>query len=261
MANKPHNALPAPLPAGELPDENSRIWCYPPTAIRQGEAMIKDDTRVWFEDRGGVVQISRAYPDHPRWNIVPSKKGSILNDMICAEVHMLARITAGLPELPAIAIKKMEVKQVQADAAYRLVSAVRKVSTPKRLEETLELLADRQPGQYLKLVRDIAQARYVPAGAEGSMITPDAKHIDTLIGVLTEELKRREKEMKVINANPQDVEFGEPKSAFLERALELHNAANIRPEMQGKPVVADDLPKRLRGAVDVNAEDYDDGWD
>lgn len=253
--------LPPPPPPGELPDENSRLWCYPPAAIRLGEAHIKPDTRVWFEEKAGDVQIGRFYPDHPRWNLVENKKSRILNDQICGEIHMLARLAAGLPELPACAIRQMETKQVQADTAYRLLAAVRKVSTPERLEETLTLLADRQPGQYLKLVRDLARATYVPAGNEPIHQNADAKQLDVLIEGLVAEMKRREDEMKIISVNPQDVEFTDPSVAFMDRAKRIHDATGqiptksigvaMRPE--GESV------NRLKHVVDVS-EVYDDGW-
>ena len=255
--------LPDPLPPGEMPDENSRIWSYPPAAIKHGEAHIQPDTREWFAQKDGVVAISRFYPDHPRWKIGSDKKSNILNDQICGEVHMLARISAGLPELPKIAIRQMEVKQVQADTAYRLISAVRKVSTPERLQETLERLSDRQPGQYLKLVRDLARSSYLPAGVEPAQHVPDSKQIDQIIDALGEELKRREREMKIINVNPQDVDFTEPQDAFAVRALELHDASGFAKDAGPRPFDPADAQAAsgLRRVVDVNAEDYDDGWD
>lgn len=254
--------LPDPLPPGEMPDENSRIWSYPPAAIKHGEAHIQADTREWFAQKDGVVAISRFYPDHPRWNLGADKKSNILNDQICGEIHMLARISAGMAELPAVAIRQMEVKQVQADTAFRLVSAVRKVSTPERLMDTLERLADRQPGQYLKLVRDLARSTYLPAGVEPVQHTPDAKQLDAIIGALGDELKRREREMKIINVNPQDVDFTEPSDAFVTRAMVLHDAANVVGRRPGPVAAADERAvSNLRGVTDLNAEDYDDGWD
>lgn len=254
--------LPAPLPPGELPDENSRIWSYPPAAIRHGEAHIQPDTREWFRQKDGVVAICRFYPDHPRWNLGADKKSNILNDQICGEVHMLARIEAGLPELPKVAIRQMEVKQVQADTAFRLVSAVRKVSTSERLTDTLERLADRQPGQYLKLVRDLARSTYLPAGVEPVQHAPDSKQLDLIIEALGDELRRREQEMKIITVNPQDAEFADPAGAFVTRAMVLHDAANITEDRKPGLVAPDDsrAVTGLRGVVDVNAEDYDDGW-
>ena len=255
--------LPEPPPPGEMPDEQSPLWAYPPAAIKHGEAHIRPDTRTWFEEVGGVgaVQICRSYPTHPRWNMGADKKSNILNDQICGEVHMLARLEAGLPELPKVAIRQMEVKQVQADTAFRLISAVRKVSTPKRLEDTLTLLADRQPGQYLKLVTNIAKATYVPAG-ESAAAGPDAKQLDAIIEALGAELKRRQQEAKLITINPQDVEFSEPAQAFVAVGMTLHEASGLA-GMNPRPADPRDdrTVEGLRKVVDVNAEGYDDGWD
>ena len=63
----PRGPIPEPLPAGQLPPDDSPMWLFTPDAVRSGEQFIQADTIEWFMDRGGKVQVRRDYPDHPRW--------------------------------------------------------------------------------------------------------------------------------------------------------------------------------------------------
>lgn len=192
--------LPAPLAAGILPAEDSRMWLFVPKAVQQGESFIQDDTRDWFDDRDRKVVICREYADHPRWIVLSNKnmRAVMHNAHIISEVHMLARLHAGRPEYPDWVPARMTVKQQQADLAYRLSKATREVFV-KHGKEAMETFASKAPGQFIKFVG----ATFVPKKIEsdvtvrpGELIDPETA--DQLLSALSDELKRRQEEAKVV---------------------------------------------------------------
>lgn len=190
--------LPAPLPAGVLPPEDSRMWQFVPRAVQQGEAFIQDDTRDWFDDRDRKIVICRDYPDHPRWIVNPGVRARMHNAQIIAEIHMLARITAGKSDVPAWVPARMSVKQQQSDLAYRLTKATREVFI-KEGREALEAFAAKAPGQFIKFVG----ATFIPKQIEANVTqsagqTMDPETADALLAAISEELKRRQDEAKEI---------------------------------------------------------------
>lgn len=199
--------LPAPLPAGVLPPEDSRLWQFVPRAVQLGEAFIQDDTRDWFDDRDRKVVICRDYPDHPRWIMNEGVRARMHNAQIISEIHMLARITAGKSDVPAWVPARMSVKQQQSDLAYRLTKATRDVFIVQG-KEALEAFAARAPGQFIKFVG----ATFIPKQIEANVTqsagqSMDAETADALLSAIAEELKRRQDEMKEIAvARPLDFE-------------------------------------------------------
>lgn len=199
--------LPAPLPAGVLPPEDSRLWQFVPRAVQLGEAFIQDDTRDWFDDRDRKVVICRDYPDHPRWITNEGVRARMHNAQIISEIHMLARIAAGKSDVPAWVPARMSVKQQQSDLAYRLTKATRDVFIVQG-KEALEAFAARAPGQFIKFVG----ATFIPKQIEANVTqsagqSMDAETADALLAAIAEELKRRQDEMKEIAvARPLDFE-------------------------------------------------------
>lgn len=191
--------LPAPLAAGILPPDDSRMWLFVPKSVQQGEAYIQDDTRDWFRDRDSKVVICRDYPDHPRW--VPLKTNSLRarmhNSQIVSEVHMLARLAAGKPEYPDWVPARMTVKQQQADLSFRLTKATREVFV-KAGKDAMEAFAQKAPGQFIKFVG----ATFIPKKIEsdvtvrpGEILDPEVA--DQILVALNEELARRAEEAKL----------------------------------------------------------------
>lgn len=192
--------LPAPLAAGILPPDDSRLWLFVPRSVQQGESFIQDDTRDWFRDRGGKVVVCREYPDHPRW--VPLNKSAIRaamhNAQIVSEVHMLARLAAGRPEYPDWVPARMTVKQQQADLSFRLTKATREVFV-KAGKEAMEMFAARAPGQFVKFVG----ATFIPKKIESDVVVRpgeilDPEMADQILAALNEELQRRSEEAKLV---------------------------------------------------------------
>lgn len=192
--------LPAPLAAGILPADDSRMWLFVPRSVQQGESFIQDDTRDWFDDRDRKVVICREYPDHPRWVVLKGNniRARMHNSHIVSEVHMLARLHAGKPEYPDWVPARMTVKQQQADLAFRLTKATREVFV-KRGKDALEMFADKAPGQFVKFVG----ATFIPKKIEsdvtvrpGEVLDPEAA--DQILAALNEELQRRADEAKLV---------------------------------------------------------------
>lgn len=193
--------LPAPLAAGILPPDDSRMWLFVPRSVQQGESFIQDDTRDWFDDRDRKVVICREYPDHPRWVVLKGNniRARMHNSHIVSEVHMLARLHAGKPEYPDWVPARMTVKQQQADLAFRLTKATREVFV-KSGKEALESFASKAPGQFVKFVG----ATFIPKKIEsdvtvrpGEVLDPEVA--DQILAALNEELQRRADEAKVIS--------------------------------------------------------------
>lgn len=192
--------LPAPLAAGILPPDDSRMWLFVPRSVQQGESFIQDDTRDWFDDRDRKVVICREYPDHPRWVVLKGNniRARMHNSHIVSEVHMLARLHAGKPEYPDWVPARMTVKQQQADLAFRLTKATREVFV-KSGKEALESFASKAPGQFVKFVG----ATFIPKKIEsdvtvrpGEVLDPEAA--DQILAALNEELQRRADEAKLV---------------------------------------------------------------
>lgn len=191
--------LPAPLPAGQMPPEDSRIWLFVPKAVQRGEEFIQDDTIEWFSDREKKVQISREYLDHPRWlhggAAAQTKRGKLHNGNIISEVHLLARINAGLPEVPAWIPAQLSVKQLQNDVSYKLTKLTRKVLLTQG-EQIMKDFAERTPGQFIKFVGATFVARKVED------VTPAPERTDRdearrVYEALLMEVKRREDELHI----------------------------------------------------------------
>jgi len=198
--------LPLPPPAGVMPIEDSRLWVFVPKAVQSGEAFIQDDTREWFAERDFKVQIARDYPDHPRWLANSKNKSSIRvkmhNAHIVSEVHMMARIHAGLPDVPAWVPARMTVKQQQADLAYRLTKATRDIWLQEG-KGALQSFAQKAPGQFVKFVG----STFIPKQLEVQNIPSDAistEAADMILSEIAAELQRRSDEAKVISGVPLD---------------------------------------------------------
>ena len=259
------NKLPDPLPAGALPDENSRMWFFTPKAVQEGEAFIKDDTRAWFDDRDRKVVICREYVDHPRWMIAGAEsiRAKLYNGHIVAEIHMLARIHAGLPDVPEWVPARMTVKQQQADVGFRLTKITRDVFR-KQGKEAMELFADKQPGQFIKFIA----ATFIPKQIETTLNSnPNEmpkEQIGQIIDALEEELNRRAEEAKLVSEQPMDYEAPAGITAALEGAAEviIDAAGTNHPgvaRMDGHPEAA----RNLRHVIDLAASEVteNDGWD
>jgi hypothetical protein len=189
--------IPAPLPAGVLPEETSKMWKFVPAAIQMGEKFIQEDTRAWFAEREFKVQVARAYPDHPRWQVQRkhSKQMHTNNEEIVSEVHMLVRLHNGLPEYPDWVNARVVVKTVQSDLAYRFAKALR-TDFLKGGMEAIETLRQRSPGQYLRLVENHIKAKNVqPETADGLGLDKDERSM--LLKALADELKRRQQEAEM----------------------------------------------------------------
>lgn len=262
--------LPTPLPAGVLPPDDSKLWQFSvPKAIQAGESYIQDDTREWFAERDHKVVIQREYPDHPRWVIdgKNSVRAKMFNAGIACEIHMLARITAGKPEYPDWVPARMSVKQQQADVAYRLTKAARKVFIAEG-EDAMKTFAQKAPGQFIKTM----MATFIPKKIESdvnlnpgsSLSTEDA---DKLIEALKDEMARREQEMKIVNA--EDVlNFEPPKdlvgelNAVTERLIDATGDPNRMPSTIRTPGRVE-ITQRLGHVVDLEADlvDSNVNWD
>ena len=222
--------LPPPTAPGVMPPEDSRLWLFVPKAVQRGESFIQDDTRDWFLERERKVPIAREYLDHPRWltgKIAETMRGKVFNGQIISEVHMLARLDAGMPEYPAWVPVRLSVRQVQADTAFRLTKLARQVLLAKG-RQAMEDFATRAPGQFIKFIgttfvpkRIETEATVVPGGM-------DPETADALIAALSEELKRREDDMKLVTIQSgTDYEVVDAEAGLIAAARELHDASNV----------------------------------
>lgn len=249
--------LPEVLPAGVLPPEDSRMWQFLPRAVQQGEAFIQDDTRDWFEDRDRKVVISREYKDHPRWIHSKSIRSQMHNAQIISEVHMLARIAAGRPDLPAWVPARMSVKQQQSDLAFRLTKAAREVFIVKG-KEALETFAERAPGQFVKFIG----ATFIPKQIEANVTqspgqTMDAETADALLEAISAELKRRESESREIaTTRPLDYEAPAEIIDMVRGAADTFHQAAEPSRVLGasKDAHPSDIARKLNKVVDLEAD-------
>ena len=262
--SRPGNAqgkikLPAPLAAGILPPDDSRMWLFVPKAVQQGESFIQDDTRDWFDERDRKVVICRDYPDHPRWLIAGANgiRAKMHNAHITAEIHMLARLSVGKSDYPEWVPARMTVKQQQADLAFRL-SKVARDTFVKDGKAAMEAFAAKAPGQYIKTM----MATFIPKKIEsdvtirpGEVIDPEAA--DQILLALNEELKRRADEAKVIaTTNILDYEDIDVQGAIKQAAVTFEQATATRPgESMGMSRTDDPrLAIGLKKVVDLEAD-------
>lgn len=249
--------LPPLLPAGVLPSEDSRLWHFDARAVQQGEGFIQDDTRDWFEDRDRKVVISRSYPDHPRWLLNDGVRARMHNYKIVSEVHMLARVTAGLSDVPAWVPARMSVKQQQSDVGFRLLKLTREQLIVSG-KDAMAAFAQRAPGQFLKFVATVSVPRQIEANVTQSAGTVmDPETADALLAAIAEELGRRQDEMKEIAVvRPLDYEppvdvvdavkdVAKTFHAATEPARALGSAKNAHPSM---------LTDRLSSVIDLEAD-------
>ena len=265
--------LPEPLPAGVLPPEDSRMWHFTPRAVQEGEAYIKDDTREWFENRDRKVVICRAYPDHPRWQVAGSQsiRAKLYNGTITAEVHMLARIDIGRPDVPEWVPARMTVKQQQADLGFRLVKTTRDIFR-KKGKDAMELFAERAPGQFIKFIG----ATFVPKQIETQLNTnPNELSKETVgeyLELIADELSRRADEAGVL-ARGFPLDYNSPLDQTLKDKVEdigyemIDAAATKRPS-EAREVGHIEGARNLKRVTDVltvvdewaEQEDEGDGW-
>lgn len=259
--------LPAPLPPGQIPDENSRLWKFIPKAITQGERWIQDDTRDWFDDAGGLAgaQVRRDYPTHPRWIVgaaANTSRGSMLNEGIVSEVHLLIRITAGLPDVPSWVPARLSLKQAQADLAYRLTKTARGVFVEKG-KDAMASFADRAPGQFLKFIA----STFIPKQIEQNVtVTPgqslDPDTADAILEALNAELKRREDEARRLRDDPDSYEGGPVIENLADAANTLAAATGVSENHRLARIVdaknlGPDAARGLNKVIDLEADDYE----
>lgn len=251
--------LPVPPPAGQFPPEDSRLWLFVPKAVQQGEAFIQEDTRDWFRERGGKVQIARVYMDHPRW--LPLSKQTLRAQMhnahIVSEIHILARLAAGLPEMPSWVAARMTVKQQQADLNYRLVKTARDVYLLKG-KDAMMTFADRAPGQFLKWL----SGTWVPKKVETeTTVTPgqliDPETADQLLEALGEELKRRQDEAS-LQAKTHVLDFEDldtdAAATLMAQAEAFDRAKGLGHPAEARKPGSLILTHRLQDVVDLEAD-------
>lgn len=253
--------LPAPLAAGILPPDDSRMWLFVPKSVQQGESFIQDDTRDWFRDRDSKVVICRDYPDHPRW--VPLKTNSLRarmhNSHIVSEIHMLARMAAGKPEYPDWVPARMTVKQQQADLSFRLTKATREVFV-KAGKDAMEAFATKAPGQFIKFVG----ATFIPKKIESDVVVRpgeilDPETADQILVALNEELQRRSEEAKLIATT--DVLDYDPPAEVVDMVADTAGLfAEATTTMPGERMAisrmpgASNLHRGLKKVVDLEAD-------
>jgi hypothetical protein len=256
--------VPAPLPAGQLPPEDSRMWLFVPEAVQLGERFIQQDTYDWFEDRDRCVPVAREYLDHPRWIVVGARgvRAQIHNAKIASEVHLLVRKHNGLPEVPYWVPARMSLKQQQSDLSWKLT----KITRDALIKHGTNAMADfavRAPGQFLKFV---AQT-FIPKKVEVEQtVTPgqsmDPETADELIRALSEELKRRQEEAKVVNHNPMDYDTNDEPIRVLDGfAVEMHEASKDTAIGNSKSFEPRDITRRLNIIDDVITLNEEVDWD
>lgn len=221
--------LPAALPEGIMPPEDSRIWLFVPKCVQRGQEFVQDDTRAWFEDRERKVAISRSYIDHPRWligGVGDTIRGKLFNGSIVSEVHLLARHFAGLPDFPEWVYASLSVRQAQAEVGWRITKLTR-LALMKHGPQAMEDFATRAPGQFIKFVA----STFVPRKLETETIprageSMDSETADAMIAALAAEIRRREIDMKIIAVQGgNDYEEVKPMEAFQQIGQDMKDAA------------------------------------
>lgn len=272
----PRGPIPEPLPAGQLPPDDSPMWLFTPDAVRSGEQFIQADTIEWFMDRGGKVQVRRDYPDHPRWlsNDALGDKAArairvkMANAHIVSEIHMLARRSAGLPDYPAWIPAKLTIKAAEADLAYRLLKTGRDVFKAKGTEAMMTL-ADRAPAQFLKLIAtmiDNRAAQDIARKNSGAALPSDKEKLAAVTTAILEELDRRAGEAKLLAVtHVGDYVSGDVVGAVNDTAKRFAEAADPggnRKHLGREPLANISMPHKLKGVVDIMtvSDDVDINW-
>lgn len=247
--------LPAPLPAGQIPPDDSRLWMFVPKAISAGERWVQDDTREWFANLGGVVQVRRDYPTHPRWLVGAAGntlRGAVMNEGIVSEIHLLVRITAGLPDMPSWVAARLSLKQTQADLSYRLTKLARGTLITQG-PTAMKDWAERSPGQFLKWIG----ATFVPKQIEqnvtlsaGQSLEPEVAQ--AVIDAIAAEVERRAEEAQKLAVNPTDYEGGPVIDNLQAAADELAGAVGDRVGIARTLVPG--AARRLRHVIDLEAD-------
>ncbi len=258
---KRRGTLPATLPAGEFPPEDSRLWNFTPKSIVQGENWIQDDTREWFEDQDRKVVIGRSYPTHPRWMVTsPTMRTKLMNDGIISEIHMLARISAGLPEFPAWVPARLTVKQLGADLNFRLTKATRQAWLTHGAR-AMQDFAERAPGQFVKFVA----STFIPKQIEqnvtvnpGQTMTPE--QLDLVLQSVAAEMDRRKVEAQELLNSPMDYEPLAPAGDALKATAErFHRSTGDKKPGHSRRLDNKDAAHRLRQVIDLEADVTDTG--
>lgn len=271
--------LPEPLPAGQLPPDDNRLWLFTPACIQKGEQFIQPDTIEWYREKNGEIMICRSYPDHPRWTVVGGKdrmtkaRSDMANAGVISEVHLLARRMRGLADFPDWVPAVMSLKQQQADVSWRLTRATRKVWL-QHGEDAMRTFAQRAPGQFVKFVA----ATFIPKKLEADVRTgpalggADPETLAAMAEAFENELKRRQEEAKVDrDANLIDYEPGTDIGAMvLDKADEFKTAAAVKSAAYGAMLDPRESTHRLQQVRDIsdplveeieNAEvELDDGF-
>lgn len=215
--------LPTPLAIGVMPPEDSKLWLFVPKALQQGSQFILQDTIDWLMERRFQVRIEREYFEHPRWIAAmhPSAEERMLNNEVVTEVHMAMRLHHQLPLFPDWVVTRMSLKQSQAELAYVLMRNLENVFD-RRGKEALETMADRAPGQFVKLVASIAlpKGTRVEEPKAGAPVV-DQANIDSLLALLKTEMTRRTNEAKEAIDVPIDVEENDPVLPLVEKIEEI----------------------------------------
>jgi hypothetical protein len=247
--------LPDPMLRGVIPPEDNRLWMFTPRAITAGERWIQDDTREWFEQNERKVVICRSYPTHPRWTVgaaADTARARIYHEGIVSEVHMLVRLTAGLPEVPSWVPARLSLKQAQADLAYRLTKSARGVFV-RQGEQAMKDFAERAPGQFLKWLG----ATFVPKQIEQNVtVTPgqslDPQQAEDILQALDAELKRRADEAKLLKNNPTDFEAALVSDSLKEVADRFTVA--VGDNVQNARALKPEAAYRLNKVIDLEAD-------
>ena len=247
---------PDPLPAGVMPDEMSPLWYFTNKANRLGERHILDDTRDWFRDRGFSVQICRSYPDHPRWQVRKPRGESLqvdlANNEIVAEIHMLARIHAKLPDMPDWVAKRVAVKHLQSGLAYEILNGIGR-SWRKYGQEALDTLAQHKPAQFIKIATTMLPRTTIHETAPPVQST---EVINEPARMVEEELTRRQNDHAAVHASAViDYEtMGDVTDAFKDVADKLNAASGV--EGAQRISQRDTLlnPRRVRDLADDAVE-------
>lgn len=240
---------------GEVPPENSGWWHFSLAAGRGREESVRDDTRQWFAERRGMIQICRNYPDHPRWQPRTSNGSNpVANYGIISEIHVLARITKGLPAVPSWYLEDMTVKQVRSEFGTRFLRIARDASV-KHLPEALDALAVKDPKSFVKIMMELG----LPATSEVEhnhtvhVADGDKELLETtrdLLAKVRDEKRRREMAIdvtaKVISGSIEDralhvqelkevrpldfVPREDPRQTLRDVAVDMREAVNAKPD-------------------------------
>jgi hypothetical protein len=158
---------------------------------------------------------------------------------------MLARIKAGLSDVPAWVPARMTVKQQQADLAYRLTKATRDVWLQEG-KGALQSFAQKAPGQFVKFVG----STFIPKQLEVQNIPSDAistEAADMILSEIAAELQRRSDEAKHLSNAPLDYDApGDP----VKNVRELGEAFRVAVDEKYPGTLY--IPERLENVSGLN---------